>query len=385
MVRPDSNIYLLITKYSEGDIAEEEYHVLKAWMEEDADNKKIFSEYLIFLKNARRVRFSDRVDNEIAWGVIQSQLRKRKSFNIKLYLRYAAVFLMMVTLTVSYLKLNQKNAMESKIADNSSIQPGKPKAILELGDGRIVNLEEIGDSAAILAAGTKIQKRDEVVDYRNAKPETEMMNTIRIPRGGEYHLVLSDGTRVWLNSDSELTFPMRFSGKTREISLKGEAYLEVAKNKNFPFVVDVKGISVTVLGTSFNIKAYDKIETTLVEGKVSIHTDASQDVVLTPNEQGVVSEDHSKVIVKHVDTRLFTAWKDGVFAFRSMTLEEIMRTFERWYDVKVTFESDDLRNRRFTGNLKRYEDITPHLDMIGMTTDVDFKISGNKIVVVKKK
>ncbi len=384
MIQPDSNIYLLIAKYSQGNITEKEYHILKAWMEGDADNKKVFSEYLIFLKNAQRVRFSATVDEHLAWKIIHSKLEKRKAFSFRPYLKYAAVLLALVSLTIFYQLFHKPEENNNMVSEAHVITPGKPKATLELSDGRSIDLEGMNDSTLLLGRGLNIQIKNETIDYTRATANSELINTIRIPRGGEYNLVLSDGTRIWLNSDSELSFPAKFTGEKRKISLKGEAYLEVEKNENFPFVADVKGVQVEVLGTSFNVKAYDNIETTLVEGKVNIHTNASTNVILKPGEQGIVDTNNNSVKVKQVDTRIYTSWVNGMFTFRSMTLEEIMKTFERWYNVTVSYGKDDLKQRHFTGNLKRYEGINPHLDLIGLTTDVDFKISGNKILVVKK-
>ncbi len=384
MIQPDSNIYLLIAKYSQGNINEKEYHILKAWMEEDTDNKKVFSEYLVFLKNAQRVRFSAKVDEQLAWKVIHSKLEERKVYSFRPHLKYAAVLLALVSLTISYLLLHNPKENNELAFENQAIKPGKPMATLELSNGRSVDLEGMNDSTLLLGNGLYIQIKNETIDYTKADINSELLNTIHIPKGGEYNLVLSDGTRIWLNSDSELSFPAKFVGEKREISLKGEAYLEVAKNKKFPFVVNVKGVEVEVLGTSFNVKAYDNIETTLVEGKVNIHTNASTNVILRSGDQGIVNSGDNSVEVKQVDTRIYTSWVNGMFTFRSMTLEEIMKTFERWYNVTVSYEKDDFKQRHFTGNLKRYEEINPHLDLIGLTTDVDFKISGNNILVVKK-
>ncbi|WP_319502149.1 FecR domain-containing protein [uncultured Draconibacterium sp.] len=383
MIQPDSNIYLLIAKYSQGNITEQEYHILKAWMEEDAENKRIFSEYLVFLKNAQRVRFSAKVDEHLAWKVIHSKLEKRKTFRIRPYLKYAAVLLVLLSLTVTYQLLHKNIGSEEVLANTNAIQPGKPKAILELGDGRSVKLEEINDSLLAVATGFNIQIKNDTIDYSKSDIISELTNTIHIPRGGEYNLVLSDGTRIWLNSESELTFPAKFKGNQRKISLKGEAYLEVAKNEKLPFIIEVEGAQVEVLGTSFNVKAYENIETTLVEGKVSIRTNSLTEAILNPGEQGVITKESNEITVKQVDTRLYTSWVKGMFAFRSLTLDEIMKTFERWYNVTVTFENDELKQRRFTGNLKRNEEINPHLDVISLTTDVEFEISGEKILVKK--
>ena len=383
MIQPDSNIYLLIAKYSQGNITEQEYYILKAWMEEDAGNKRIFSEYLVFLKNAQRVRFSAKVDEHLAWKVIHSKLEKRKTFSIKPYLKYAAVLLVFLSLTVTYQLLHKNIGREEVLTKVNVIQPGKPKAILELGDGRSVKLGEINDSLLALATGFNIQIKNDTIDYSKSDIISELINTIRVPRGGEYNLVLSDGSRIWLNSESELTFPAKFNGNQRKIALKGEAYLEVAKNETFPFIVEVEGTQVEVLGTSFNVKAYENIETTLVEGKVCIRTNSLTEAILNPGEQGVVTKESSEITVKQVDTRLYTSWVKGMFAFRSLSLEEIMKTFERWYNVTVTFENDELKQRRFTGNLRRNEEINPHLDVISLTTNVEFEFSGEKILVKK--
>ena len=383
MIQPDSNIYLLIAKYSQGNITEQEYYILKAWMEEDAGNKRIFSEYLVFLKNAQRVRFSAKVDEHLAWKVIHSKLEKRKTFSIKPYLKYAAVLLVFLSLTVTYQLLHKNIGSEEVLTKVNVIQPGKPKAILELGDGRSVKLGEINDSLLALATGGNIQIKNDTIDYSKSDIISELINTIRVPRGGEYNLVLSDGSRIWLNSESELTFPAKFNGNQRKIALKGEAYLEVAKNEMLPFIVEVEGTQVEVLGTSFNVKAYENIETTLVEGKVCIRTNSLTEAILNPGEQGIVTKESSEITVKQVDTRLYTSWVKGMFAFRSLSLEEIMKTFERWYNVTVTFENDELKQRRFTGNLRRNEEINPHLDVISLTTNVEFEFSGEKILVKK--
>nr|WP_319569827.1 FecR domain-containing protein [uncultured Draconibacterium sp.] len=383
MIQPDSNIYLLIAKYSQGNITEQEYYILKAWMEEDAGNKRIFSEYLVFLKNAQRVRFSAKVDEHLAWKVIHSKLEKRKTFSIKPYLKYAAVLLVLLSLTVTYQLLHKNIGSEEVLTKVNVIQPGKPKAILELGDGRSVKLGEINDSLLALTAGFNIQIKNDTIDYSKSDIISELINTIRVPRGGEYNLVLSDGSRIWLNSESELTFPAKFNGNQRKIALKGEAYLEVAKNETLPFIVEVEGTQVEVLGTSFNVKAYENIETTLVEGKVCIRTNLLTEAILNPGEQGVVTKESSEITVKQVDTRLYTSWVKGMFVFRSLSLEEIMKTFERWYNVTVTFENDELKQRRFTGNLRRNEEINPHLDVISLTTNVEFEFSGEKILVKK--
>ncbi len=385
MSKPDSNIYTLIAKYSKGDISEEEHLELRAWLAECPDNKTIFTEYLVMFKNARRMNFVVGVDKDIAWNIIKDKMEKRNLIHFRKWVRYAAVLVVPVALAISYLIISQQPPHTPQVAEYKKFEPGQPKALLILGDGSEINLGEIGDSTILRNDGTSINKNKEILDYQKSEIESEVLNTIRIPRGGEYTLVLSDGTKVWINSDSELTFPVKFIGNTRQISLVGEAYFEVTKDVDRPFLVNSKGSTVEVLGTAFNVRAYadeKRIETTLVEGSVKMSLN-NENAVLLPGQQGVVN-DKSAIDVRQVDTRLYTSWKDGMFTFKSLSLEEIMKTFCRWYDIEVQFEEQSLKQLHFTGNLKRYEEIIPHLDLITLTTHIDFEIEGNTITIKKK-
>lgn len=389
MNQPDLNIFTLISKYSKGKISEQEYQELEAWLKEHPDNKKILTEYLVFFKIANRISFAQGVDNEEAWKIIQKKLERRKTIHFRVWFRYAAILLVTVALAISYVLINQKAEVKYQFSEIVIVEPGEAKAMLVLSDGSEINLEELSDSTIQLTGGTNIEKENEVIDYRESKVETEVFNTIRIPRGGEFTLILSDGTKVFLNSDSELTYPVKFLGDTRKVALKGEAYMVVAKNADLPFIVDASGTEIEVLGTEFNVKAYsdeNTVETTLVEGKVVCYKTLTKEnaVYLTPGTQAISSSESEMITVKAVDTRLYTSWKDGMFTFKSLALDEIMKTFSRWYDIEVQFEEPALKQLHFTGNLKRFEKINPHLEVISLTTNVDFNIVEGKIYVNKK-
>ena len=283
-------------------------------------------------------------------------------------------------------RIGSNGQEDQTIAQVRVIEPGEAKALLLLDDGTSINLEEIADSTIQTSGGTSIAKENEIIDYRQSRAKKVVYNTIRIPRGGEYTLVLSDGTKVYLNSDSELRYPVRFLGKERKVYLKGEGYLEVAENQEMPFIVDAMGIEVEVLGTEFNIKADaedKKVETTLVEGRlVCYRTNHKEDAtVLIPGYQAVATGTGEKLEVRKVDTRLYTSWKDGLFVFERLTLPEIFVTLGRWYNVEARFEDPALMNLHFTGDLERYENINTHLEMIGLTTHVKFEIEGETVYI----
>ena len=209
-------------------------------------------------------------------------------------------------------------------------------------------------------------------------------NIIQVPRGGEYELILPDGTHVWLNSDSELSFPLQFDSTKREVSLSGEAYFDVTKDPQKPFTVKLTGgIEVKVLGTQFNVQAYPDektIETTLCEGSVNV-SDGTKETTLTPSLQAVYSKTDKSITTRKVDIRLYTSWKKGLFVFENKPLEEIMTTLSRWYNINVFYTNQTVKTYHFTGDLERYGDFRKALGMIEKATSIRFVINGNNIMV----
>lgn len=195
---------------------------------------------------------------------------------------------------------------------------------------------------------------------------------------------MPDGTHVWINSDSELSFPTQFDSTRREVFLTGEAYFSVTKDKEKPFIVKVnEDIEIKVLGTQFNVQAYqdeNTIETTLCEGSVNV-SDGKQKVTLTPSLQAVYSKSTKNLITRKVDTRLYSSWKDGLFVFENKPLEEIMTTLSRWYNIHVFYANQAVKTYHFTGDLERYGDFRKTLGMIEKATSIRFVINGNNIMV----
>ena len=234
--------------------------------------------------------------------------------------------------------------------------------------------------------GTKIRIGENVVSYQTGEQEEapiQEMNTVRVPRGSEYRLILSDGTKVWLNAESQLIYPVRFTGENREVIMKGEACFEVAKKEKQPFVVKVDEIEVLVTGTLFNVEAYPEtkeVKMTLVEGRVEVKTEEHRQL-LSPDEQALVDKQEGQIRVRKVVAEEYIGWTRGEFRFTRTRLEEVMTRLARWYDVEVFFAVPDLKNTRFTLNLERYDNINKILSKIEKTGRVHFRIQGQCIIV----
>lgn len=206
------------------------------------------------------------------------------------------------------------------------------------------------------------------------------MNRLDIPQGAEYHLVLSDGTRVWMNARSRLVYPVAF-GDTREVELEGEAYFEVTRDENRPFIVHAGQVAVKVLGTEFNVNTCrkQKVQTVLVKGSVQVENGGKREVVLRPGE--LAETVGTQIRVTQVNVRKYTAWREGVFYFEEAELEEIMTELADWYCVQAVFTDQTVRTRKFSGVLERSETIENVLKKIERTTSVHFTIQQGIIQV----
>jgi putative anti-sigma factor len=213
-------------------------------------------------------------------------------------------------------------------------------------------------------------------------------NRLIIPRGKTYRLVLEDGTKVWLNSETELSYPSRFAGTKREVMLLGEAFFEVTPDKERPFYVKANGMDIRVLGTSFNVSAYQDSEstsTTLVEGSVAVSTANGAERTITPSERLAYNKKSHQLSVEKVDTELYTSWINGVYIFKNMPLEEILEKLSRWYDFSVTYQDETLKHTRFSLTADRKTDIDKLLEVINYTSDVKLEKQGKSINVKKQR
>ena len=203
------------------------------------------------------------------------------------------------------------------------------------------------------------------------------------PRGGEYSVVLADGTQVWLNAESELRYPEQFAGEERRVYLRGEAYFDVAKREGQRFVVALGGTEVTVLGTEFNVKGYEDggMATTLVEGSVAVRR-GEEECRLKPGEQAVVGEDG--IAVAEVDTDLYTAWKDGYFIYRRAALDDIMQELARWYDFTYFYQNSGVADLNLTAKLRKFDQVEDVFEILEMTGQVEFVIKNKTVTIIGK-
>lgn len=330
------------------------------------------------------------VDEGKMWAKVsrcQSEGKNRIKWSRQL-LRYAAIIAFPLLTGVLGWALYQAREWHSqeKTVVSAMITPGSPRAILKLEGGKQIDLSVLSQDTLLSHRGTSIQlNSDHSLLYPEQKNNRQeiIYNTIMVPRAGEYRLTLADGTRVWLNADSELKYPVDFPSGPRRVFLRGEAYFEVAKNEKQPFFVEVGGMEVKVLGTKFNINASrldGSYQTTLVEGKVRVSNHrTAESLVLLPDQQSEMRDGH--FCVKEVDAQVYTAWREGKFYFESEPLEEIAAQLERWYDVQFFFTRESLRKDEFTGVIRKDYTADRILDIITKTTNVKFEIRGRTISV----
>ncbi|HEX6848099.1 MAG TPA: FecR domain-containing protein [Chitinophagaceae bacterium] len=272
-------------------------------------------------------------------------------------------------------------AAEKRFQDD--VAPGGDKAILTLADGSTIVLDDAQNGTLTQQGNSKVIKLDGKITYdASAKNSGVVYNTISTPNGGQYQLELADGSLVWLNATSSIRFPTAFSGKERRIEITGEAYFEIARNRDMPFVVSVNGSEVQVLGTHFNINAYndeENVKTTLLEGVVKfVHGDNAN--VLKPGQQLQLANNGDMKVVSNVDIEEVVAWKNGMFDFEQAGIEKVMRQLSRWYDVEVEYQgkSDDL----FIAEMRRNIKLSDALRALELTGKVKFDIRGRKIIVL---
>jgi ferric-dicitrate binding protein FerR (iron transport regulator) len=259
---------------------------------------------------------------------------------------------------------------------------GESRALLTLGDGQQIHLGNGQQTPLLQENGITQDTTGNHIAYQpEANKHATVEHRIDVPRKGEYNVILSDSTRVWLNSESHLWFPSRFTGDERRVRLEGEAYFEVRADARHPFIIEANNTTVRVLGTSFNVRAYPdetRIVTTLQTGSVRLSLGERQ-LVLHPDEQGLVDLATREMKKRPVEARLYTSWKEGRFIFEGESLEEIMNTLRRWYDVNIFFDNEAARKATFNGNIERYEDFYKIIELLEMTGTARFTVEENNI------
>ena len=313
---------------------------------------------------------------------------KNRIFKIRVW-QSAAAILILLTAGIYYYQNSSEPVIvkTEKPRFRNDVAPGNNKAILTLDDGSKIDLDDA--KTGILASESNIDIKktgDGQLEYtagaQNVK--TVKYNILSTPMGGEYQLVLPDGSKVWLNSGSTLRFPTAFIGSERIVELKGEAYFDIAKNPKMPFLVRTNNaMDIKVLGTQFNVMAYDdekNINTTLVEGSVEV-LKGSEKTNLKPGQEAILNRGSGNIKVAQADLEQAIAWKNGYFIFYNENIESIMRKVSRWYNVDIVYQGN-LNNKDFVGTISRNKNVSELLKMLELTGAIHFSIDGRRITVM---
>lgn len=368
---------------------------MRNWTAESERNR-------VFLENISEekiLKITSDYNEEAIWEKIQLGIstpalsEPEPSYRRRFLWKYAAAALVAIVLgagTVLIWKNVNKEPDVKQIVSiyKNDVAPGRNKAVLTLASGSKIVLDTTDKGKIIEEGGAKISKTENgqlayaINPATLALPKTELYNIVTTERGGQYQLLLADGSRVWLNAESSLRYPVYFTGKERIVELTGEAYFEVAKNAKAPFKVRVNGVDVNVLGTHFNIMAYrDERETrtTLLEGSVKVNN-GSATSVLKPGQQLLVDEKGESKLIDNVNMDEVVAWQKGIFQFTNADIKTIMRQAARWYDIDIIFEGNVPDH--FNATIPRNVSVSKLLGLLDLTGHVHFNVDGKKVTVL---
>jgi hypothetical protein len=382
------NIVHLIVKEKIDNLTKEEQTTLDNWKSESG-NMTTYKEIVNQQNIDNRFELYDKINQQKSWKKLQIRIQpKTRRLFIQEASRWAAILVLpLICAYFIYNYYNNTNEFQRFIDKNINYDA---KAVLILEDGNTYDLEKIKTTQLKVSDQVQAMNANNQLVYSVNKKkasnlqEKEISHTVKTSRNinGEYSIILSDGTKVWLNSETEFKYPIQFIGTKRKVYLKGEAQFEVAKDASKPFIVITEDMDIKVLGTFFNVKTYssNKItQTTLIEGSIKINA-ADTEAILSPGQQAHFEEGQDLVIRK-VNTALYTSWVKGLHAFNNTKLVDITDLLHHWYDVDVFYESELTKQIRFTGAMNKNNPIDELIKLIEKTSTVKFSIVENALIV----
>lgn len=382
-------IYQIILSVLADEATTEERCTLDRWLEESEENRKEYIKIQQLFQVTSRTSREVKADTERAWQIVYNQtVYKKGTFKLSIWIRYVAMVVIILSIGTVLFNRNTSQNVISRIEKVDIKEFEEPTLLLE--NGEKIALSDESFSIKQEQVTIKNDKDNKLV-YESQKEITKntvLNNHLVIPKGRTYQLHLEDGSRIWLNSESELIYPEQFIGDKREVTLIGEAFFEVTPNTKKPFYVKTKGVEIKVLGTSFNVSCYEKdntISTTLVEGSVSIHTEQGNEETITPSEQFTYNRKNHLTNIQTVNTELYTSWINGKYIFKDATLEEIIDKLQRWYDISPNYKEEELKNKRFSITIDRQSTLDQILEVISFTSDVKLEKAGNFINIKKQR
>ena len=383
----NSNIVDILTAYIDGSISEKQIDELHLWIQEDRKNQRLFNDLLNSNHFNKRYKIIENIDLNYEWERLQKQHSLKSKKYKTLLFRIAAVSVpFFVGLSLIFFS-HSLTESDQEITEFNQID----QVILDTGEGQIVNVDSLEDDVFIDINRTTLLKKGNQLRYAPEKTNSTLkLNTIIVPRGKEYSITLADGTEVMLNSESRLKFPTAFTESKRTIWLEdGEILLDVAHDKAKPFIVHTKGLEVEVLGTRFNVNSYcdnDVLKITLESGSISVKSSDNKNMILKPilikpGFELTVNYSTKKMSLKKADIEACNAWTKGEYYFDNQSLVDILTTLSRWYDFDVKYKNVTVKHLKFTGRVKKYDNIEILLDALEEIHEVTFKIEGKTIIV----
>lgn len=378
-----------LLRYTRGELSKEEEKGIEQVLLEVKGMNTLVEE----LKDKNRIEHEMHIIAKFDTERALSKLKNRKQVKRRGILSWIAAASVVVIGGVSaWILLSQEPDVDN-LSVTEKFESGKAIVTLEMASGLKYRLDTLSSVVRNNRVNVAFDNNDGVLKIKEqdslADGATKEIgyNTVNVPYGGTYTVELCDGTKVYLNSGTTLEFPSRFDGKVRSVILKGEAYFDVARNVSKPFVVEVDEMKVKVLGTSFNVKSYvdePGVYTTLVEGSVAILRDGQPEKKIKPGEQAYYNKGVGTLSIAEVDVNEFTSWKDGVFYFKDIALEEILRIVSRWYDLEVFYMNQGAKSVIYSGKLPMYSSVEDVLRKFEISGDVRFELKGRTLTVFDK-
>lgn len=388
-----TDIKQLLWKYLANKITPDELARLNAWVDESSTNRRYFMELTDptkLLTDVKKYAEANRNEEEV-WHKMEEHINTSGRIVRMKWWRYAAAAaaVLIAVVSIYLLQQNNKPVVAPVIVQHAKqdAQPNSQHAYLTLDNGETIMLDSLQSGLLATQGNTKVTRSvDGVLKYSHEKntPQSLIYNKVTVPKGGDVvYLQLSEGTKVWLNAESSIRYPVAFSEDERKVEITGEAYFEVIKSQTKKFIVSKGSMNVVVLGTKFNVNTYDNeenIRVTLLEGSVKVQSDNSERTI-KPGQQAVLKNANIDVL-NNVDVEAIMAWKAGKFVFNNTNIQLIMRQMERWYDLEKTqFDNESVKQLAFNGAISRYNNASKVLELLEEAGSLHFKIQGKKVIL----
>ncbi len=375
--------WIIINKSLDGTLNDQEAERLSEWLAESDEHRMLYQKIKTYDSYSLDEGIYEKWKSEYVTVLSRLKRRRRKNMirrRILISTSVAAIFMLVAFFT---LLLNGPEPVGS----DHGVE--RPKVQLQLADGNLLDLDDVKENNLTEIAHINVSSSNKTLTYQHTGKSSRVeYNTLKTERGGEWNVVLEDGTKVYLNSSSTLEYPTSFTGDSRQVVLEGEAYFEVTHDPDKPFIVKTSDMNIVVRGTSFNVNAYSDYKTTrttLVNGKIEVECSGNTHIVL-PGQQIVFEKETKSIKIEDVDTELYASWKNGFYKFNDTRLEDILTTLSLWYDVDVIYADESVKELRFTssGKIIRYDSLTSLLKKFEYTNNVIFDLNGKNLIVKQK-